>query len=84
LIVTEGVGWTYVEGGPVLEFHVGDVLLCPADKRHWHGAKPREGMTHLAITEALDASNVTRMKKVEGSKNCSLMHLAGDFGLLSF
>src|SRR5947207_3277028 len=26
LIVTEGIGWTQIEGGPILEFHAGDVL----------------------------------------------------------
>lgn len=64
LIVTEGVGWTQVDGGPVLEFRAGEVLLCPADKRHWHGATPHEAMTHVAIQEALDGKNVTWMEKV--------------------
>src|SRR5215218_2605254 len=35
LIVTEGVGWTQVEGGPKLEFEAGDVLWCPAEHKHW-------------------------------------------------
>lgn len=73
LIVTEGVGWTQVEDGPVLEFHAGDVLLCPADRRHWHGATPREGMTHVAVAEALDGSNVTWMEKVTDEE-----YLAGE------
>lgn len=64
LIVTEGVGWTQVEGGPILEFHAGDVLWCPAEHRHWHGATPREGMTHIAIQESLNGSPVTWMEKV--------------------
>ena len=51
LIVTEGVGWTQVEGGPKLEFHAGDVLWCPAEHKHWHGATPHEAMTHIAIQE---------------------------------
>src|SRR5690349_12421654 len=28
LIVADGVGWTQVEGGPILEFHAGDILWC--------------------------------------------------------
>lgn len=64
LIVTEGIGWTQVEGGPILEFHAGDVLLCPADQRHWHGATPHEAMTHVAIQETLDGQNVTWLEKV--------------------
>lgn len=64
LIVTEGVGWTQVEGGPVLEFHAGDVLWCPRDQKHWHGATPHEGMTHIAIQESHDGSPVTWMEQV--------------------
>lgn len=64
LIVTEGVGWTQVEGGPRLEFYAGDVLWCPAEHKHWHGATPREGMTHIAIQESLNGKNVTWMEKV--------------------
>lgn len=64
LIVTEGVGWTQVEGGPVLEFHVGDVLLCPAKERHWHGATPTTGMTHIAVQESENGSPVTWMEHV--------------------
>jgi quercetin dioxygenase-like cupin family protein len=64
LIVTEGVGWTQIEGGPKYEFYEGDIMLCPADKKHWHGATPHEGMTHIAIQEALDGTNVTWMEKV--------------------
>lgn len=64
LIVTEGVGWTQVEGGPKLEFYAGDVLWCPPEHKHWHGATPHQGMTHIAIQEALDGRNVTWMEKV--------------------
>src|SRR5215218_6744462 len=35
LIVTNGVGWTQIEGGPKLEFHAGDVLWCPPEHKHW-------------------------------------------------
>ncbi len=64
LIVTEGVGWTQLEGGPKYEFYAGDVLWCPKDRKHWHGATPHEAMTHIAIQESLDGKNVTWMEKV--------------------
>jgi len=64
LIVTEGVGWTQVEGGPVLEFHAGDILWCPADQKHWHGATPTHAMTHIAIQESQNGSPVTWMEQV--------------------
>jgi quercetin dioxygenase-like cupin family protein len=64
LIVTEGVGWTQIEGGPKLEFHAGDVMWCPPEHKHWHGATPHEAMTHIAIQESQDGSPVTWMEHV--------------------
>ncbi|WP_240338877.1 cupin domain-containing protein [Novosphingobium sp. BW1] len=64
LIVTEGVGWTQVEGGPKYEFHAGDILWCPAEHKHWHGATPHEAMTHIAIQESIGGTPVTWMEKV--------------------
>jgi quercetin dioxygenase-like cupin family protein len=64
LIVTEGVGWTQIEGGPKLEFHAGDILWCPAEHKHWHGATPHAAMTHIAIQESVNGSPVTWMEKV--------------------
>jgi len=59
LIVTEGVGWTQVKGKPIVEFQAGDLLFCPADKKHRHGATSTQGLTHVAAQEALDGQNVT-------------------------
>jgi quercetin dioxygenase-like cupin family protein len=64
LIVTEGVGWTQVEGGPKLEFEAGDIMWCPPEHKHWHGATAHQAMTHIAIQEAKDGKNVTWMEKV--------------------
>jgi quercetin dioxygenase-like cupin family protein len=64
LIVTEGVGWTQIAGGPKLEFRAGDILWCPAEHKHWHGATPHEGMTHVAIQESVNGTPVTWMEKV--------------------
>ena len=64
LIVTEGIGWTQIEGGPKLEFRAGDILWCPPDHKHWHGATPHGPMEHIALQEAKDGKNVTWMEKV--------------------
>lgn len=64
LIVTEGIGWTQVEGGSIHEFHAGDQLWCPADRKHWHGATPTTAMTHIAIQESLGGSPVTWLEHV--------------------
>jgi quercetin dioxygenase-like cupin family protein len=58
LIVTSGTGWTQVEGGPVEEIREGDVVWCPPNVRHWHGAKRATGMAHIAIQESKDGSPV--------------------------
>src|ERR1051325_6145309 len=45
LVVTSGCGWTQCEGEPVVEIHAGDVVVCPPEHRHWHGATPTTAMT---------------------------------------
>ncbi|MDJ0630283.1 MAG: cupin domain-containing protein [Rhodobacter sp.] len=64
LIVTAGLGRARREGGPVEEIRPGDVIWFAPGERHWHGAGPETGMTHIAIQEALDGSNVTWMEHV--------------------
>jgi len=64
LIVTAGTGWVQQEGGPKQEIKPGDVIWTPPGVRHWHGATAINGMTHIAITEALDGKNVEWMEKV--------------------
>ena len=64
LIVTSGCGWVQSEGGPKLELRPGDVVWCPPNEKHWHGATTTTAMTHVAIAEALDGKVVEWMEKV--------------------
>ncbi|KRE99542.1 cupin [Frateuria sp. Soil773] len=64
LIVTAGKGWTQCEGGPIVEINAGDIVCCPANHRHWHGATPTTAMTHIAVQEAKDGKVVEWMEKV--------------------
>lgn len=64
LIVTAGVGWVQIEGEKKEEIKPGDVIWTPPDIRHWHGATPKNAMTHLAIQEAKDGKVVEWMEKV--------------------
>ncbi len=68
LIVTVGLGWTQCEGEPKVEIRPGDVITCPADKRHWHGATTTTAMSHVAIQEAKDGKFVTWMEKVSNEQ----------------
>lgn len=65
LIVTAGIGLTQEWGKPVQEIHPGDVVSCPPDVKHWHGASATTAMTHIAVTGCdADGKNVTWMEKV--------------------
>ena len=64
LIVTSGVGWVQSEDGPKVEIRPGDVVWCPPNEKHWHGASPTTAMTHIAIQEALDGKVVEWLEKV--------------------
>jgi quercetin dioxygenase-like cupin family protein len=64
LVVTEGSGWTQVEGGPVETIRAGDVVYCPPGVRHWHGATATTAMAHIAVQESQNGSPVTWMEHV--------------------
>jgi quercetin dioxygenase-like cupin family protein len=64
LVVTTGCGWVQREGGPIEEVHPGDVVWFPPGEKHWHGATPATGMTHIAVQENLDGKVVDWMEQV--------------------
>jgi quercetin dioxygenase-like cupin family protein len=64
LYVIAGLGRIQAKGGPIREIRPGDVVWIPPGEKHWHGASPTNGMTHLAMQEAQDGNAVTWMEKV--------------------
>ncbi len=68
LIVMSGLGRARREGGPVEEIRPGDVVWFEPGERHWHGASPLAGMSHIAIQEALDGSVVTWLEHVSDAE----------------
>jgi quercetin dioxygenase-like cupin family protein len=64
LIITAGCGWVQREGGPVEEVRPGDVVWFSPGEKHWHGARPTTGMTHIAIQEKKDGKVVDWMEQV--------------------
>ena len=68
IIVTSGVGWAQNEGEGVEEIRPGDIVWFPPGVKHWHGASPTTGMTHIAIQEALDGQVVEWLEKVSDAQ----------------
>lgn len=64
LIVTAGAGMVQHWGGLIQEIRPGDVVWIPPGVKHWHGATPTTGMTHIAVSEARDGKSVDWMEKV--------------------
>jgi quercetin dioxygenase-like cupin family protein len=64
LIVTAGCGRAQRWGGPIEEIRPGDVVSIPPGEKHWHGAAPTTAMTHIAIQEMLDGTQVEWLEKV--------------------
>lgn len=49
LIATDGIGYHQIEGQPVEVLHPGDVVKCPPNVKHWHGASAGSRFAHLAV-----------------------------------
>ena len=64
LIVTSGSGRVQRWGGSIEEIHPGDVIWFDPNEKHWHGASPTTGMTHIAIQEKHDGKTVDWLEHV--------------------
>jgi alkylhydroperoxidase/carboxymuconolactone decarboxylase family protein YurZ/quercetin dioxygenase-like cupin family protein len=49
LICVEGEGWYQEEGKKAQSLKVGDVVVIPANVKHWHGAKANSWFSHIAV-----------------------------------
>jgi quercetin dioxygenase-like cupin family protein len=64
LIVLAGAGRCQRFGGPIEEIRPGDVVWFEPGEKHWHGAAPTVGMTHIALQETKDGKVVDWLEKV--------------------
>jgi len=64
LHVIAGSGLIQAEGEPIQTINPGDSIWIAPGEKHWHGAAPDTGMTHIAIHEALDGSSVKWLEPV--------------------
>lgn len=49
LICTAGNGWYQEEGKVAQSLKPGDVVIIPANVKHWHGAKKNSWFSHIAV-----------------------------------
>ena len=49
LICVDGEGWYQEEGRSARSLKSGDIVLIPANVKHWHGAKKDSWFSHIAI-----------------------------------
>src|SRR5687768_5257793 len=64
LIITDGVGYHQIKGEPRQTIREGDVIKCPPNVEHWHGASPDTGMHQLYILPKTERGIVTWLQKV--------------------
>ena len=68
LIITSGAGFVQSWGGPLRDVRPGDVVWFAPSEKHWHGASPTAGMTHIAVHEALDGKTVDWLEQVSNEQ----------------
>ena len=64
LLVTSGLGRAQRWGGAIEEIRPGDVVWFAPGEKHWHGASPTTGMTHIAVQEKLNGKTVEWLEQV--------------------
>lgn len=64
LIITDGVGYHQLKGQPRQTLKKGDIVKCPPNIEHWHGASPDTGMQQLYILPKTEKGIVTWLQKV--------------------
>lgn len=64
LIITDGVGYHQIEGQPKEMMRKGDVVKCPPNVKHWHGASADTGLQQIYIVPNTEKGIVNWMEPV--------------------
>lgn len=64
LIITDGIGYHQIEGKSIEIIKKGDVIKCPPNVKHWHGAIAETGMQQLYIIPNTEKGIVEWNEKV--------------------
>ncbi|MBA4851428.1 cupin domain-containing protein [Emticicia sp. BO119] len=64
LIITDGVGYHQIKGQPRQTLRKGDVIKCPPNTLHWHGASEEVGLQQMYILPNTDKGIVQWLNPV--------------------
>ncbi|MBN7800253.1 cupin domain-containing protein [Algoriphagus aestuariicola] len=64
LIVLDGEGYHQLEGQPKQTMKKGDVVECPPNVKHWHGATENNSLTQMYILPKTENGIVTWLEAV--------------------
>ena len=64
LIITSGIGYHQIKGQLRETIKKGDIIKCPPNKEHWHGASPKVGMMQMYILPKTEKGLVKWLQKV--------------------
>jgi quercetin dioxygenase-like cupin family protein len=64
LIITDGEGYHQIEGQPKQKMKKGDVIKCPPNTKHWHGASANRSLSQLYIVPNTEKGIVTWLEPV--------------------
>ena len=68
LIITDGAGYHQIKGQPRQTIKKGDVVKCPPNVIHWHGASPEAGLHQLYVIPNTEKGIVKWMEPVTDSE----------------
>jgi 4-carboxymuconolactone decarboxylase len=69
LLITGGTGYYQEKGSPKRIIRKGDVVNCPPNILHWHGASAKEEMIQIAITNTQKGTVVWRQPVTDEEYN---------------
>ena len=64
LIITAGKGYHQIEGQPIEILRKGDIVKCPPNVKHWHGAAHDSALHQLYIVPNIEHGIVNWMEPV--------------------
>ena len=65
LLCIAGSGWYQEWGKPAQSLEPGDVVVIPAEVKHWHGAKKDSWFSHIAVEVPGENSSNEWLEEVE-------------------